>query len=49
MLFMLGILALLTGCTIGAIWLIRRLTGGAGQTRIRELEARVQELEQRQR
>ncbi|WP_211252369.1 hypothetical protein, partial [Deinococcus marmoris] len=46
---MLLILTLLTGGIAGAVWLVRRVTGGAEGTRIRELEARVRELEQRQR
>ncbi|WP_415785148.1 hypothetical protein [Deinococcus saxicola] len=46
---MLVMLALLIGAVVGLVWLIRRLTGGAKGTRIHELEARVQELERRQR
>lgn len=46
---MLVILTLLTGGIAGAVWLVRRVTGGAEGTQIRELEARVRELEQRQR
>ncbi|CAM3894096.1 hypothetical protein [Deinococcus frigens] len=40
-------LAISVAFIAGAVWLIRRLTGGAEQGRIRELEARVRELEQR--
>ncbi|WP_192930769.1 hypothetical protein [Deinococcus sp. AJ005] len=34
---------------VGVVWLTKRMVNGTEQTKIRELEARVQELEQRRR
>lgn len=46
---MLVFLAIGIAFIAGVVWLIRRLTGGVEQAKIRELEARVQELEGPQR
>ncbi len=49
LILLLVVLAISVAFIAGGVWLIRSVVSGAERTRIQELEARVRQLEQRQR